>query len=272
MTNTTLYDVYDYEVKKLCDLKILMVEDNLLNTKLVSILFSQNGMHVEIAENGAEAIKKIQANKYDIVLMDIEMPVMNGYQAAKLIREQLKNNVPIIAMTAHAIPGEREKCLQAGMNEHIPKPFDAEHLFSVIYNLTCNKMFVGTKKTEQKSENTKVLSEKVCNLRYLFDATSGNKKIVKDIIDIFLEETPGELSALQLAIKNTDYSLISDIAHKIKSSFSLLGIAVLEPVFAEMEQLGNNASGIEKIVLLNLRVNIIFNLAKEEMKLHNTGL
>jgi CheY-like chemotaxis protein len=253
-----------YDVNKLQPLKVLLVEDNLLNIKLVSILFSQTGIQLEVAENGATAIEKVKMNAYDLVLMDIEMPVMNGYEATNIIRQNLKNPVPIIAMTAHALAGDKEKCLQGGMNEYINKPIDEDLLFSMIDKLAgSNRMVI---KNHEDPANPTALTEKVCSLHYLTDITRGNKKMISNIIDVFLEETPAELSLLSKAISTTNYRIILDISHKIRSSFSLLGIAVLDPVFAEMEDLAILSTGIGKIKLLNDRVNLVFNQVIEEMK------
>ena len=266
MTNSTLIRESKYKVNKLRHLNILLAEDNPLNSKLVSILFLQNGVKLQIAENGAEAVEKIKENDYDLVLMDMEMPVLNGYQATTLIRQQLKNNVPIIAMTAHAMAGEREKCLQLGMNDYISKPINEDRLFTAIYNLTSGKKVTGENAGTVISPASYGFEEKVCNLDYLVDATRGNKNMMHNIVEVFMEETRTELSALNAAIIKTNYSIISDISHKIKSSFSLLGITALDPVFAEMEQLATNDSGIEKIRLLSHRINMVFYQAKEEMK------
>lgn len=125
-----------YNMKELTKLKILIVEDNQLNVKLLLSLFSENNLKVEVAENGSMALDKIKENKFDIILMDMEMPVMNGYEAATIIRTELKNRIPIIAMTAHAMAGEKERCLSLGMNDYIAKPISANLLFEKMYELT----------------------------------------------------------------------------------------------------------------------------------------
>ena len=123
-------------MKELSKLNILLVEDNQLNVKLILSLFAENNLKVQVAENGSIAIEKLKANTFDIVLMDMEMPVMNGYETTAIIRNELKSNIQIIAMTAHAMAGEREKCLALGMNEYISKPINATMLFDKIYDLT----------------------------------------------------------------------------------------------------------------------------------------
>ena len=135
-----------YNMEELGKLNILLAEDNKLNVLLISSLFSEHNFKLQVVENGSTCIDKLKENNgltpltktFDIVLMDMEMPVMNGYEATTIIRKDLKNNIPIIAMTAHAMEGEREKCLDLGMNDYISKPINANLLFEKIYNLTFN--------------------------------------------------------------------------------------------------------------------------------------
>lgn len=127
-----------YNMEDLIKLNILLVEDNQLNVKLILSLFSEYRLKVQVAENGSVCIEKLKENNFDIILMDMEMPVMNGYEAATIIRNVIKNNIPIIAMTAHAMAGEKERCLSLGMNDYISKPINAKMLFEKIYDLTLN--------------------------------------------------------------------------------------------------------------------------------------
>ncbi len=127
-----------YNVAEISKLNILLVEDNQLNIILIKSLFSEFKLKLQIAENGSEGIERLKENKFDIILMDMEMPVMNGYEAAGIIRQELKNNIPIIAMTANAMAGEKERCLSLGMNDYISKPINANLLFEKIYDLTIN--------------------------------------------------------------------------------------------------------------------------------------
>ncbi len=113
-------------------IKILVVEDNIMNQKLAGFMLNDWGFDHDICGNGKLAIEKIKTNSYDLILMDIQMPEINGYEATKLIRTQLKIRTPIIAMTAHALPGEREKCLDCGMTDHISKPINETELFNLI--------------------------------------------------------------------------------------------------------------------------------------------
>jgi len=127
-----------YNLEELSKLNILLVEDNQLNVKLILSLFSENNFKLQVAENGSVCIEKLKENNFDIILMDMEMPVMNGYEATAFIRNELKNKIPIIAMTAHAMSGERERCLSSGMNDYISKPINATLLYEKMYDLTLN--------------------------------------------------------------------------------------------------------------------------------------
>ncbi len=144
-TQPTVVDIKEkYNMEELSMLKILLVEDNLLNIKLISSLFSEKNLQLQVAENGSVCIEKLKQNNdsrglnssFDIILMDIEMPIMNGYDTAKYIRKELKSDIPIIAMTANAMTGERERCLSFGMDDYISKPINAKLLFEKMYNMT----------------------------------------------------------------------------------------------------------------------------------------
>ncbi|MCE9540266.1 MAG: response regulator [Bacteroidetes bacterium] len=133
----------NFEIKELVGLKVLLVEDNLLNQILAKKVLTDWKMKVDTAENGLIAIDKLQKNDFDIILMDIQMPEMDGYDATHFIREKLhspKSDIPIIAMTAHALTGEAERCINAGMDDYISKPFDSKVLYYKIVSVVNNKL------------------------------------------------------------------------------------------------------------------------------------
>jgi CheY-like chemotaxis protein len=114
--------------------RILLVEDNVFNRMLANTFLSNAEMAVTEAENGQVAVALAQGQEFDLVLMDLQMPVMNGYVATALLRQQLGLTVPIIALTANAIEGEQGKCLAAGMNDYLTKPFQETSLVKMVYN------------------------------------------------------------------------------------------------------------------------------------------
>jgi CheY-like chemotaxis protein len=119
-------------IENLTNKDILLVEDNEINQFLGLTLLKKWKLNVDVAENGKEAIDKVKQKNYDVILMDMQMPVMGGIEATKIIREELKINTPIIALTANAIKGDEQKCIDAGMNDYISKPFEHSDLFNKV--------------------------------------------------------------------------------------------------------------------------------------------
>lgn len=114
--------------------RILVVEDNLLNQKLLVLMLVNKGFEVGVSNNGRLAVEKLRNERFDLVLMDIEMPEMNGYEATQVIRHELKLDLPVIALTAHTSEGEKEKCLSYGMSDYLSKPFKGEEFYQIILN------------------------------------------------------------------------------------------------------------------------------------------
>jgi CheY-like chemotaxis protein len=117
---------------KLHAYRILVVDDNVLNQKLVVFMLQSRGFETEVCSDGKEALEKLRKEKFDLVLMDVEMPEMNGYEATEKIRHELGLDIPVIALTAHASDGEREKCLSHGMSDYLSKPFKGEEFYHII--------------------------------------------------------------------------------------------------------------------------------------------
>lgn len=240
-------------IDSIVNLSVLVAEDNPLNAKFFLSLFSEYGMKADIANNGIKALEMIKVKNYDIVLMDIEMPKMNGYQAAEVMRKELKLNIPIIAITAHAMSGEKEKCLQSGMNDYISKPVNAELLFEKMINLINNKdTFIKPISTGiEKEEKT----EKVIDLKFLIDTFKGKKNLILEIINVFLKQTTEDLSKLNEAVIKSDYMRIKAISHGMRSSYSMMGAVEVSTLLKEMENLGEMADDIVKIKSLNESLN-----------------
>ncbi|HET6226518.1 MAG TPA: ATP-binding protein, partial [Bacteroidia bacterium] len=244
-----------FDPEELKKLKILLAEDNPINVKLVLSLFEDYQIQADVAENGKEAVELVKNNYYDLVLMDMEMPEMNGYEATTEIREVLKNKLPIIAMTAHAMAGEREKCFKLGMHDYISKPINANLLFEKIYNAT---EFV---KKWNKS------SKKVINLEYLINIMSGKKELIRETIEIFVKQANEDLPIINAAIDKDDFLTVKRFAHRMKSTITMMGINSLTPVLEEMEVLGNQKDNMERIKELNEKLNTTYTQALEEIKI-----
>jgi signal transduction histidine kinase/DNA-binding response OmpR family regulator len=223
------------------NIKILVAEDNVMNQNLMKHLLSDWNLDNDIVTNGIEAIEALTRENYDLVLMDIQMPKMDGYTATVKIRNELKSIIPIIAMTAHAMAGEREKCMSYGMNEYISKPIREEELFKMIHNLLRSNK--AEKDYEKHDNKERIYSFEMLNLQYLQELSKGNKEFEKSMLELFLHQVPNELEALQDAFNNSNYTKVTQIAHNLKTSVSFMGLS--EKLDSSLDYIENNA-GVEK--------------------------
>lgn len=214
-------------------IKLLVAEDNEINQQLIRHLFHEWNISFDLVGNGLQAIEKLKQQSYDLVLMDIQMPEMDGYTAARHIREILQLNTPIIAMTAHALAGEREKCLSYGMNEYIAKPIREEQLKNLLI------LFTGTALAErrQKSGMNDLPAYKHIDLTYMKEVSGGDHEYEKTVTDQFLEAIPHDLSNMLKAWQQNDTVTIGRIAHNMKTTVSIMGLDTsLHPLLDQLEQ------------------------------------
>lgn len=201
--------------------RILVAEDNAMNQNLMRHLLTYWNLDFDIVNNGKEAIEALQQNDYGLILMDIQMPLLDGYTTTLKIRNELGMNIPIIAMTAHAMAGEKEKCLSYGMNEYISKPIRENELFELINKIL---RFDGKTEIKNKKENIPVLNGELLNLDYLKEVSGGNSEFEKTMIEQFLKQAPGELESMKEAFNKNNYPELAHIAHNFKTSVSFLGL------------------------------------------------
>ncbi|MEL7006525.1 MAG: ATP-binding protein, partial [Bacteroidota bacterium] len=209
------------------NLKVLLVEDNDINRLYALNILKKWNCIIEGAENGYIALEKLKSNDYDIILMDIQMPIMDGYEATKKIRNNFsepKKNIPIIALTANAIKGDNEKCFEVGMNDYLSKPFQPEDLFKVL------SKYAQDRKTTQAPDER---SEKITNLSYLSGVCHGDKDFMRDMIETFITNTPQSLKAMHEAAEKKDWVTVGRNAHKIKPSISFMGLEDLKPIVTQ---------------------------------------
>ena len=251
-------------------LYVLLVEDHKLNQKLASTYLMNFGLNVDLAENGLEAIEKLKNKEYDLVLMDIQMPILDGYNASKKIREELKNPVPIIAMTANIMPHEKEKCLSYGMNDYLSKPFKEIDLYNMlIAHLGKHATPIAINPPENSGSSASIVEKyKVINTKHLDSLSRGNISFIKEIIAIFLEQNPIEISELELAIKNNDYENIRSISHKMKTSVGFIGLDLLLPKLTVIEDLAIDQKNMNEIELLFFDIKPLCEEAMHELNHH----
>jgi signal transduction histidine kinase/CheY-like chemotaxis protein len=241
---------------------ILVVEDNEINQSLIKHLFKSWDLNYDLANNGAEAIEKLRLKKYELVLMDIQMPEMDGYTATQEIRRNLKLDTPIIAMTAHALAGEREKCLSYGMNEYISKPIREEQLHKLITRFTLVKAPVNLNK--EKIISISANGYKYIELQYMKEVSGGNTEYEKTVTEQFIEAIPGDVEALNKAWKQGDITELRQLAHNMKTTISVMGLnEILQPYLDALEyETLDEESFRKKFIALKL----ICELSVEEAK------
>jgi signal transduction histidine kinase/DNA-binding response OmpR family regulator len=218
-------------------IRMLIAEDNPMNQRLVAHLMKSWAIDYDLVSNGAEAVEAIKKNRYSILLMDIQMPEMDGYTATTIIRKELNMDVPIIAMTAHAMVGEREKCLQLGMNDYVSKPIKETVLYNII-----------ARHAQHVSEDS--LSFQHINLGYLHQLSGNDKTFEREILQQFMEQAPVELGHLEEAIHAKDFEQVRRSAHGLKSTVGYVGLAdELHPCLDKLEK--DAASGLAPDMMEN---------------------
>jgi CheY-like chemotaxis protein len=216
-------------VSELPPLMILLAEDSLVNQKLAVGLLERQGHQVIVANNGKEAVSCIGREPFDLVLMDVQMPEMDGLEATSIIRARERKagtHVPIVAMTAHAMQGDREACLSAGMDGYIAKPIRAAKLFSTLASV------LGTEKNNPTRDGDCMDWSKA------LEVVQGDRELLKDIVQAFLDECPKILGAIRTSIEESDRAVLQRAAHTLKSSMRYLGASEAFDRAYELECMG----------------------------------
>lgn len=290
-------------------LSILLVEDNAVNRRITVKMIERENHKVEIAGNGAEALKLLKKRKFDLVLMDIQMPVMDGYEATRRIRAGgaagIDPDIKIFAMTAHTMKGDREKCIAAGMDDYIPKPFKSSDLFRVITKhlgraqMTPDNQMSGSAPAKHAKANDRRAQKppgtqkpvgapekkngkkaaparkkasgkthaapKVVDIAAALASVDGEEKIYRDVAKLFLKIAPGQLSELKKLARGDDPARAARAAHTMKSSVGSVGAFGLMKAAMAMEQVAERG---DRKTLASMLKNFEkdFSRAVEEIK------
>jgi len=247
--------------------RILLVEDDATNQKVALSILRKFGYRAEAVGNGQEALQALTKVAYDVVLMDIQMPVMNGYAATRRIRElELKaqsekfnkkdpkdrsasefqflaksGRIPIIAMTAHAMKGDREKCIAAGMDDYTPKPINPQELLEKIEKWGRIERIDPGPETEVPEDRALIGTSqktKPLDLENALERIMGDKDFLKILLDGFIQELPGQIESIKAAIAGTDAAEVAKQAHKIKGAASNLSADGLSAAARSLEEAG----------------------------------
>jgi len=239
-------------------LKILLAEDFEVNRKLLVPFLERYGHTVVTAENGEEVLKILSRQKVDLILMDIKMPVMDGIEATRQIRKQKNKSIaaiPIVALTAHAIKGDREKFIDAGMDEYISKPIQGEELLNILEQFA-NGQILKAKVPEKKQ---------VCNLEYAHKLMGGNKDIVNEICKTIIIKFPKEIKKIETAILNKDLQTLTITAHALKSGAKSIDANKFLSQVMAMETAGKECD-LEKARNLIRRLAFLSNEVVQDLK------
>lgn len=251
--------------KLLNEMRILLVEDNDINRLYAKSILKQWNCSVDTAENGLVAIEKIKYNFYDVVLMDVQMPVMDGYEATRSIRlmDSPMRHAPIVALTANATKPDIEKCLASGMNDYLPKPFTPDDLY--------RKIFKDLKIKGQKNGTAKkpLHSKKVnFDLAYLRSVSNNDQEFIKEMIQTFVQSVPQVLREMEVAVSTEKWEQLSRLAHQIKPTFSLLGMDSLRKTVFYIEENAHQKTNLGELTITTQSFiedceNVIQDLSKE---------
>jgi PAS domain S-box-containing protein len=211
----------DAEIK---NINVLVVEDIPLNQLLMKTLLDDFGFERDIAANGKIAIEKLQSHSFDIVLMDLQMPEMNGFEATDYIRNKLYSRIPIIALTADVTTMDLAKCKAVGMNDYIAKPVDERLLYSKIIGLV-KKPSLVQENEQVRDGNGEMKRTKCTDLDYLIHRTKSNPGLMMEMISLYLEQTPGLILTMKKSLLDKDWHSLHAAVHKMIPSFSIMGIS-----------------------------------------------
>jgi signal transduction histidine kinase/CheY-like chemotaxis protein/ligand-binding sensor domain-containing protein len=234
-------------------LHILLAEDNRVNQAVAIAILEKQHHTVVVANNGLEALLLLAQRTFDIVLMDVQMPEMDGFTAAKQIREKEKLtqlHLPIVAMTAYAMKGDRERCIAAGMDEYVSKPINAEKLEAAILSaLRVARVSDSGKGKSSPELETMPQSAVSWNMEQTLDKLGGDEKLLQEIVAIFLDEAPRHLAILRQALETGNAEGIERAAHSLKGELGYLCVPKLSQAACDLEEKGRN-SDLEGVSML----------------------
>jgi CheY-like chemotaxis protein len=225
-------------------LRVLLAEDNPVNQEVAVQMLERRGHSVIVAENGRQALTAIERHKFDLVLMDVQMPEMGGLEATQLIREKEKStggHLPIVAMTAHAMPGDRERCIAAGMDGYLAKPIDPKSFLQTAEGISQqvaeSEAGRDGPKTREASADGSGDGRRALDATALLEWFSGNRKLLRTIVKTFHDDCPRMMARIRSALAANDANLLADGAHALKGSVGNFGPTAALDTIREMEKI-----------------------------------
>ncbi len=267
------------------DLDILIAEDNPINLVYITGVLERYNFSFKTVTNGQEAIDELkEKTEYDVVFMDLQMPELDGYEATKIIRNDLKLELPIIALTANAFPEDKRRVKKAGMNGFISKPFEPKDLFNELkrvldldstlarQNSQNNNELEEEKieyKDEEKPHEQEVKWESYYSLEQIKKLSAGNREFLDKMIQVFLDETPSQIKQMRELQEQNDFYRLGRLAHKMKPTIDMFDMLDLKTIIRELEIESKNedvdaSSIVEKVNFTTARLGLIIQDLKEK--------
>ncbi|TVR80515.1 MAG: response regulator [Chitinophagaceae bacterium] len=250
--------------------RILIAEDKKLNQVVLTETLKTHwpDISLDIADNGKIALQKLRESRYDLIIMDVQMPEMDGLETTKTIRSNNEfreiKDISILALTAYATTGEAEKCLQSGMNAYISKPFEPDYLFEKIVELLpANKKIMKKSESSFTAEKSNQLINTSIDLNYLDKISKNNEVLKQKIIDLLIKETPEELDMINKYLREKNAVSLGKAAHKLKSAAVYLGVEKTKKEIEEVENIALNSEEpdwailTDKISVINHTIDIL---------------
>jgi len=218
--------------------RVLLVDDNEINREVGVGLLETAQVAIDLASNGEQAVRMVGGHEYDIVLMDMQMPVMDGLAATKAIRANPRfHDLPIVAMTANAMVSDRQKCLEAGMNDHIAKPIDPDQLFATLARWVRPRPVEAPRESARSASSEAVLPEvKGLDQEGALKRVGGNQRLLRDLLTQFAAKESGAADEVSSALKSGDRKLAERLAHTVKGVAANIGMVSVSSVAAKLEK------------------------------------
>jgi len=227
---------------------VLLVEDNTVNQQVAAAMLSKLGLKVVLASNGREAVERVREQRFDLVLMDCQMPEMDGYDATAAIRRlpaRRRARLPVVALTANAMQDDEQKCLDAGMDDFLAKPFTLQQLYARLV-----RWLPPTDEADSGHAAAVVINPQVLDSLHGLDP-SGSDGLVRKVLEIFLESAARGIDQIEDAIRGGDGHSLSRAAHTLKSGAANVGAEALSNFCRQLERLGREQRLDEARALLN---------------------
>jgi PAS domain S-box-containing protein len=251
------FEPIDNQIK---NITVLVVEDIPLNQLLMKTLLDEFGFDRDIASNGKIAIEKLKEKNYDIILMDLQMPEMNGFEATAYIRNTLHSKIPIIALTADVTTVDLAKCKAVGMNDYIAKPVDEKLLYGKIVSLLKMQAHI-------EEEEVEIKNEKCINLDYLLLRTKSNPTLMMEMISLYLDQTPILIQAMKQSLEEKDWNALYVAIHKMIPSFTIFGINQdYENIAKKIQEFTSNKEETDVIYDMVIQIENVCNQACIELE------